>query len=395
MRKLMFLAPALLGVVTIAQQPATQLPGAPPAVPPALPALVPVKAIDPPETALPPESASAAVKKFSFIAYGDTRSGSDPAVPGDAQVVNATHSLLVDAMLAKVQERAKTPFPIRFVVQSGDAVLRGVNGTMWNVGFTPVIEKLTRANVPYFFSVGNHDVTGMPQGDPGRAQGLSNALSAMAKLIPPEGSPRRLSGYPTYAFGYGNTFVFAIDSNVASDAKQLAWVTEQLAGLDRARYEHVVAVFHHPLFSSGPHGGHVIEAPTAALRAQYVPLFRRHHVRLVITGHDHLLDHWVERYEDRGRVYRRDDIVTGGGGAPLYGYDSEPVLTDYLAAGASSKVTVEHLMRPGLSAADNPHHFLIVEVDGPRLTLEVVALGDRPYAPYAGQSRIVMGDKGS
>src|SRR4051812_37493572 len=248
MRKLIFLAPVLLGVAVIAQQPATQLPATPPSTQPALPALVPVKPIDPPEAGLPAESASAAVAKFSFIAYGDTRGGSDPAVTGDAQVVNPMHSLLVDAMLAKVQERAKTPFPIRFVVQSGDAVLRGVNGTMWNVGFTPVIEKLTRANVPYFFSVGNHDVTGMPQGDPGRAQGLSNALSAMAKLIPPEGSPRRLSGYPTYAFGYGNTFVFAIDSNVASDGKQLAWVTEQLAGLDRARYEHVVAVFHHPLF---------------------------------------------------------------------------------------------------------------------------------------------------
>ena len=37
---------------------------------------------------------------------------------------------------------------------------------------------------------------------------------------------------------------------------------------------------------------------------------------MIITGHDHLLDHWVERYEDGGVTYRRDDIVTGGGGAP-------------------------------------------------------------------------------
>ena len=60
------------------------------------------------------------------------------------------------------------------------------------------------ANIPYFFSVGNHDVTGMPAGDPARALGLHNTLTAMSKLMPPEGSPRRLSGYPTYAFGYGN-----------------------------------------------------------------------------------------------------------------------------------------------------------------------------------------------
>ena len=58
----------------------------------------------------------------------------------------------------------------------------------------------------------------MPAGDPQRALGLHNTLTAMSKLIPPEGSPRRLSGYPTYAFGYGNAFFIALDSNIASDA---------------------------------------------------------------------------------------------------------------------------------------------------------------------------------
>ena len=47
------------------------------------------------------------------------------------------------------------------------------------------VERLTRdANLPYFFSVGNHDVTGMPPGDPGRALGLHNTLTAMSRLMP-------------------------------------------------------------------------------------------------------------------------------------------------------------------------------------------------------------------
>jgi hypothetical protein len=103
------------------------------------------------------------VTRFSFIAYGDTRSGG--SAPGDGQIIHPQHSALVDAMLAKAKELAATPFPVRFVVQSGDAVLRGINGAMWNVSFTPIIEKLTRANIPYFFSVGNHDVSGRPAGD--------------------------------------------------------------------------------------------------------------------------------------------------------------------------------------------------------------------------------------
>jgi hypothetical protein len=262
---------------------------------------------------------------------------------------------------------------------------------MWNVSFSPTIEKLTTTgNVPYFFTVGNHDVTPMPAGDPGRTLGLRNALTAMARLIPPDGSPRRLDGYATYAFGYGNLFAIALDSNIASDAVQLAWITDQLEHLDRARYPHVIAFFHHPPFSSGPHGGSTLERPSETMRRLYAPLFRKHHVRMTIAGHDHLLDHWVERYTDRGVAYRRDDLVTGGGGAPAYTYKGEPDLSGYCAAAAAENVRVEHLTRPGPRTEDNPHHFVVVEVDGDRLALEVVALGGASYAPYAGRSRIEM-----
>src|SRR5262249_31502004 len=129
-----------------------------------------------------------------------------------------------------------------------------------------------------------------------------------------------LNTYPTYAFGYGNLFVLMLDSNIAADPTQLDWATAQLEKLDRRRYTHVIAVVHHPTFTSGQHHGPDFkgEPQTVALRDNYLPLFRRHHVRMVIAGHDHLLDHWIERYTDprNGKTYRRDDIVTGGGGAP-------------------------------------------------------------------------------
>jgi hypothetical protein len=357
-------------------------------------AIVPVHVIAPPATPLPPEAESAGISKFSFIAYGDTRSGSEPGVPGDGQILHPRHNELVDGMLAKIKALASTPHPVRFVVQSGDAVLRGQNGAMWNVSFSPIIERLTRTgNVPYFFAVGNHDVTTMPPGDPSRALGLHNTLTAMSRLIPSEGSPRRLNGYPTYAFGYGNVFANAIDSNIAADALQLAWVTDELEHLDRSRYQHVIAFFHHPPFSSGPHGGPTLEPPSAAIRNLYAPLFRKHHVRMTIAGHDHLLDHWVERYTDHGVTYRRDDVVTGGGGAPTYIYSDEPDLSAYLAAGAAENVRVEHLAKPGRRADENPHHFLVVQVDGSNLSLDVIGIGDRPYAPYGGRSRVELNDR--
>jgi hypothetical protein len=354
---------------------------------------VAVHSIAPPAAPLPAESASAGVTKFSFIAYGDTRSGSDPNVPGDGQVLHPQHAALVDAMIAKIASLASTLYPVRFVLQSGDAVLRGQNGAMWNVSFSPIIEKLTRrGGVPYFFAVGNHDVTGMPPGDPGRALGLHNTLTAMSKLIPPEGSARRLAGYPTYAFGFGNLFAIALDSNIAADPVQLAWVAAELEHLDRARFTHVIAFFHHPPFSSGPHGGPTLEPPSAAIRDTYLPLFRKHHVRMTITGHDHLLDHWVERYVGGGTTFRRDDIVTGGGGAPIYVYTGEPDLKEYLASGAAAQVRLEHIAKPGPTIEQNPHHFVVIRVDGERLSLEVVGIGPRTYSPYRGRSHIDLVD---
>ena len=391
---------ALAGAAVLAQQP--------PVGPPPVPVWIPVKPIEPPATPLPTEVASASVTRFSFIAYGDTRSSGQQDVPGDGDILHPEHARIVDRIIVKAKELASTPFPVRFVLQSGDAVLRGPTATMWNVSFSPIIERLTKgANIPYFFSVGNHDVTTMPPGDPGRSQGLHNTLTAISKLIPPEGSPRRLSGYPTYAFGYGNSFFIAFDSNIASDTIQLAWVTDQLEHLDRARYHHVVAFFHHPPFSSGPHGGASgapmpgtgqkapdrLEPQTISIRNMYVPLFRRHHVALIVAGHDHLYDHFVERYVDKGVAYRMDSLVTGGGGAPHYQYVGEPDLRVYAAVNVAQNVRVEHLVKPSPTADENPYHFVVVQVDGDTLSLEVVSTAPTAYTPYNGSAKIALSDK--
>jgi hypothetical protein len=173
-----------------------------------------------------------------------------------------------------------------------------------------------------------------------------------------------------------------LDSLIATDAKQLTWITDQLEGLDRSRYRHVFAVFHHPPFDSGQHGGPLLEPESAAIRSVYLPLFRKHHVRMTLTGHDHLLDHFVERYEESGKKYRMDHLVTGGGGAPTYVYRGEPDVELYLKETASEHVRIEHLIKPGASIDDNPHHFVVVRVDGEKLSLEVVTGPSVPYIPY-------------
>ena len=339
-----------------------------------------VVAIEPPRIPLPPEAESVDVTRFSFIVYGDTRGRRDGIDP------QYEHSLVVESMLGTIASLREGPEPVRFVLQSGDAVFNGQDPTQWNVSFVGLINRLTQeAGVPYFLAPGNHDVTSAPNLDaPGRLRGLRNYLSAVSRLIPADGAMRRLDGYPAYAFGYGNTFVLALDSNIADDPTQFAWAAAQLEGLDRERYIHVVAFFHHPAYSSGPHGGARVERPTAAVRARWMPLFRERGVDLVFTGHEHLFEHWIERYLDGTGQWRRiDQIVTGGGGAPPYLYRGEPDLRPYLAEAAADSVRVTHLVRPGPERGDNPYHYVVVHVDGAEVWVEVVGVdwgsNFRPY----------------
>lgn len=330
-----------------------------------------VNPIPPPSTRLPPEGQSAAVTRYSFMVYGDTRGRRDGVA------IQYEHSLIVDSMIAQIKRLQSTEYPVRFVLQSGDAVVNGQDAKQWNVSFVPLITRLTaEGGVPYFLVPGNHEATSTPAG-------LRNYLDAVSALIPPEGSPRRMPGYTTYAFGYGNTFVVGLDANIAEDDKQYQWVKNQLEGLDRTRYVNVIVFCHQAPFSSGPHGGANLEQPTVELRRRYMPLFNAQHVRVVFSGHEHLFEHWVEHYTDASGPHRMDLVVSGGGGAPIYGYSGEPDLRDYLKANDANKVTLQHLVKPSVERGLNPYHFVIVRVDGEKVDMEVIGVdwgsGFQPY----------------
>jgi 3',5'-cyclic AMP phosphodiesterase CpdA len=339
-----------------------------------------VEAIKPPKDPLPVEADSVHVNQFSFIVYGDTRGRRD------GKEVQYEHSLIVDSMLANIKKLSVTPYPVRFVLQTGDAVVNGRDPKQWNKSFVTLINRITtEGRVPYFLAPGNHDVTAAQDiGNAQRNEGLTNYLQAVAQLIPPNGAHRRLDGFPCYAFGYGNSFFIALDSNLASNKTQLAWVTNQIQSLDRTRYTNLFVFFHHPPYSSGPHGGANLESATAWLRTNYMPVFRKYHATALFAGHEHFFEHWVERYQDAAtNKFRIDVIVTGGGGAPLYGHRGEPKLTDYIADDKRAKIVVDHLVRPGPKPGDNPYHYVIVRVDGSTISFEVVGVDwGAEFKPY-------------
>lgn len=339
---------------------------------------VAVRAIDAGSVLLPDAAAAGSDRRFAFIVYGDTRG------PADGMILQPQHGDVVDAMVRTIARQRELGVPVRFVLQTGDAVSNGRFGQQWNVSFTPLIERLIKSGgVPYLFAVGNHDVTSSSdRNDEGRRLGLANTSAAMANLWPREGTARRLAGYPTYTFAYGPFFFIVLDSNIVEDQAQFEWVSAQLRAVDRRRFPEVAVVFHHPPITSGEHGGPTVEPQSEALRRLYMPLFREQHVRLLLAGHDHLFDHFIERYSDSTGPHRLDQIVTGGGGGPIYRYTGEPDLRRYAETALPTQVTVEHAVRPSDQVSGNPHHFVVIQVDGPHLQLRVVSTVAAPFLPY-------------
>ena len=81
-----------------------------------------------------------------------------------------------------------------------------------------------------------------------------------------------------YVTGIDNISIVALNSNEPSSPEQREWLDTTLTTLDT---EWTIVIMHHSPYSAGWHGNNspVIE--------NFVPLFEKHRVDLVLTGHDH------------------------------------------------------------------------------------------------------------
>jgi hypothetical protein len=76
----------------------------------------------------------------------------------------------------------------------------------------------------------------------------------------------------------------------------------------------------------------------------------------------------------------------------VYTYQGEPDLRAYASAGGADSVRLTHLVKPGTQAGDNPYHYLVVHVDGPRVWMDVIGVDwGAGFAPYRA-NRAVLGD---
>ena len=112
----------------------------------------------------------------------------------------------------------------------------------------------------------------------------------------------------------GDWWVIGLDSNISGEAlqEQQVWLEGQLKEIE-GDGRCVLAMWHHPLFSTGLH-----RKDGARMRPAWVAL-EKAGADLVLNGHEH----FYESFERKDALGKRDpqgmrEIIAGTGGAPLY-----------------------------------------------------------------------------
>ena len=247
----------------------------------------------------------------------------DSGQPGDGQTA-----------IAKQMAAWRARFPFELVLMTGDNLYGRERPGDYEEKFSIPYKPLIDAGVKFYASLGNHDDDGQTQ----------------YKLF-------NMNGSKYYSFKPKNGVrFFALDSNYV-DEKQLDWLAKELAA---SGSDWKIAFFHHPLYSSGEtHGSADVQ------RGLLEPLFLKHGVDVVITGHEH----FYERIKPQKGV-------------------------TYFIVGSSAKLREGDLRKSALTASgnDSDYAFMLVEIDGEDMYFQ--AISDKAATLDSGHIRRAEGAAG-
>lgn len=256
--------------------------------------------------------------------------------------------------LGAALERAVDHAGIRLIVTTGDNIYLGQDDTVAGTGnhdddwyfsfYEPYRYAISR--VPVYPGVGNHDTSDTEISD-NRDQLADNLFTAIRFDDDAEVGRASLDPGLFYRFEYGADIRFvAVDSTMAdgldhehfvANPRHREFLERELAG-DFDGW--VVPFSHHPPYCAGPKHGdasHLVDV--------VVPLLRRGGVPVMLSGHEHNFQH--------NQVDGINYVVTGAAGKVR---DGRPGRLD----------------EAGTRAWAAEGHFLIVDIDGDRMTIHPV-----------------------
>jgi Calcineurin-like phosphoesterase len=238
---------------------------------------------------------------------------------------------VVSAMLAKVDSLNNHGEIVAAVINTGDLVNDGRYPAHWE-RFLKITQPLT-SRVPYFPVAGNHERTDA-------AEGLANWRKATG--LPVE------SDRLYYCFDSADGWVrfIALDSNPMVDPGHL-WTREARIKYSEEEINWMVArlrehrgpafVFmHHPPFSVGFHHAEwQADSILTDRRERMMAAMHDAGIGVLATGHEHAYERALFTWPDAVLI----NVVTGGGGAPLYTIppptESARLFAEYQVAGST------------------------------------------------------------
>jgi predicted phosphodiesterase len=217
---------------------------------------------------------------------------------------------------AHVLDEWRADFPFDIVLMLGDNIYGRSSPADYRRKFEDPYRALLDTGVKFYAVLGNHD-------DPGERFYESFNMKGQS--------------YYSFKAPQGGVRFFALDSNYM-DGKQLDWLEKEL---QTAGSDWKVCFFHHPLYSTGRKHG-----PDAELRRVLEPLLVKHHVDLVLAGHEHF-------YE---RMQPQHDI-------------------HYFISGAAGQLRRGNIEQSPLDARgfDQDLHFMLFEIAGDELYFQTVS----------------------
>ena len=220
--------------------------------------------------------------------------------------------------VAKQMENAHARFPFDLVIMLGDNMYGGQTPADFVKKFEQPYAPLLAAGVKFQASLGNHD----------RPENVSY-------------KPFNMNGERYYTYVRKNVRFFVLDST-QMDPKQVAWLD---TSLQNAREDWKIAYFHHPLYSNANRHGSSVD-----LRVILEPIFVKHRLDVVFSGHDHV----YERVKPQQGIY-------------------------YFVSGSAGQLRPGNMRPTEQTAAyfDQDQAFMLVEVAGADLYYQAVSRGGK------------------
>ncbi|MFB0516516.1 MAG: metallophosphoesterase, partial [Candidatus Neomarinimicrobiota bacterium] len=245
---------------------------------------------------------------FTFAVYGDNRNGP------------INHKRITDLITSKNPD---------LVIHGGDLVNRGRVYVQWNkLFFGPAANMMQQ--IPLFPVLGNHE---------DHADHYYNFFS-----LP--------GNEQWYSFNYGNTHFAVLDSDddYLEEGGQIEWLIEDL---ENNTAEWMIAIFHHPPFTSG---GNYYRPDRIYRKNLLHPILEKYGVDLVFNGHDHHYER-IKPIRTREGNQAVTYVVCGNGGIPMR-YSRTLEWTTY---------------------AERVFGFVLVSIDGSRLTYQAININDKIF----------------